>query len=240
MPSSLPLWLWGSLLLLAACSGYLAHTLSADSRLIPGPEATTPGLESHVEAVEEAAQDPEPYPADPGSAIERMEPRAPVTYPTPHVDIAIRYVGVTEEGGNNRGSTVERFLAAANLAAGHPWCGAFVAYVLDQAKALLPSYRGGVARRYATSDAVPAARILRGECVPPGTLAIWQRGQTWQGHIEIVTDEWCGPSGRTVGGNTSPNRGGSQHDGDGVWRKTRSIVPTNYFRITEFQPVAYP
>jgi hypothetical protein len=46
------------------------------------------------------------------------------------VSNANKYVGVKEQGGNNRGKMVEYFLRVVGLGSGHPWCTAFVCTVL--------------------------------------------------------------------------------------------------------------
>lgn len=46
-------------------------------------------------------------------------------------DIAETQVGVTEQGGNNKGLQVEDYLKAVGLKSGNPWCAAFVRWVFD-------------------------------------------------------------------------------------------------------------
>jgi len=45
------------------------------------------------------------------------------------VAAANAFVGVSEEGGDNRGQMVEHFLRGVHLSPGHPWCAAFVHHV---------------------------------------------------------------------------------------------------------------
>jgi hypothetical protein len=45
------------------------------------------------------------------------------------ISVAHAFVGVREEGGNNHGTMVERFLEKVDQKAGEPWCAAFVYYV---------------------------------------------------------------------------------------------------------------
>jgi len=45
------------------------------------------------------------------------------------VAAANAFVGVSEQGGNNRGQMVEHFLRSVHLAPGQPWCAAFVYHV---------------------------------------------------------------------------------------------------------------
>jgi hypothetical protein len=45
------------------------------------------------------------------------------------VAAALAFVGFTEQGGNNKGQVVERFLRGTNLAEPLPWCAAFVHHI---------------------------------------------------------------------------------------------------------------
>lgn len=160
-----------------------------------------------------------------------------------HLDTALAYVGTVERGGNNRGPRVERFLASVGLGPGHPWCAAFMSYVLDAAGVRAPLdgrrrvIRSGLAARFITARSVRASEALRGvKQVPPGAVVIWRRGNGPFGHAGFAV-AWDGASGETVEGNTSSGRAGSQRDGDGVWRRRRRITPGSYFRIVSFTPV---
>jgi hypothetical protein len=99
----------------------------------------------------------------------------------------------------------------------------------------LPFTGSGLARHFATRNkTIKATKVIaENMTLPPGTIIVWRRGTTPFGHAGIV-DKWQGKKGTTVEGNTSSGLGGSQHDGDGVWARTRVINPTSYFRITDF------
>lgn len=154
-----------------------------------------------------------------------------------HIDTAQSYVGTTERGGNNNGPEVRAFLRSVGLGPGYPWCAAFVSYCLTAAGVEYPTKRTAGARAFISDRSVTATDVLYGRAtVKPGWLVIWRRGNSWAGHIGIVTT-WGKASGATIEGNTSSGRSGSQRDGDGVWSRTRSIQPGNYFRITHFEPV---
>jgi len=156
-----------------------------------------------------------------------------------HVDTALSYVGVHEKTGKNDGKEVEKFLKSVGLRKGNSWCAAFVSYCLSAAKVKSPKVRSGLARSFKTKNIILASRVMKGlEIIPKGYLIGWQRGNTINGHIGIVTKLWKGPKGETVEGNTSSNKG-SQYDGDGVFQKTRTISEGNYFSIKWFTPVLY-
>lgn len=149
--------------------------------------------------------------------------------------IAEGFVGTKEEK-NNSGYWVDRFLKSCKLKPGAQWCAAFVNFCLDSAGVKsLPFTGSGLARHFATRNkTVKAKDILQKNIeVPPGSIIVWRRGSTPFGHAGIVKS-WKGKSGTTIEGNTSSGNKGSQNDGDGVWKRSRSINPTNYFRITDF------
>jgi len=156
-----------------------------------------------------------------------------------HLDTAKSYVNVTELTGQNDGPEVEKFLKFVDRKKGDSWCAAFVSYCLGVNNVLAPKANSGVAQRFITKRSVSAFRVLDGTVkIPPGTILVWKRGNTWQGHVGFVVD-WNGKSGQTIEGNTSPGRKGSQRNGDGVYIRKRKIYPGNYFRITHFTFVEY-
>lgn len=162
------------------------------------------------------------------TASARTEPK--------HVEVARSFVGTTEHGGNNRGKEVKMFLASVGLGQGYAWCAAFVSYCLSKADVLYPTKRTAGARSFISKKSIKASDVLTGKVkVEPGWLVIWQKGNSWSGHIGIVT-EWGKRYGKGIEGNTNCGKG-SRSDGDGVCEKPESIQPGNYFRITHFEPV---
>ncbi len=150
-------------------------------------------------------------------------------------EIAKGFVGTKEEG-NNSGYWVERFLASCKLKKGAQWCAAFVNFCLDSTGVRgLPFTGSGLARHFATRNkTIKATEVLSKQLeLPAGTIIVWRRGSTPFGHAGFV-EKWKGKGGTTIEGNTSSGERGSQYDGGGVWRRKRTINPTNYFRITDF------
>ena len=178
----------------------------------------------------------------------RLDPTPiPTVVPIPttpaHLDTALAYVGTVERGGQNRGPRVEHFLRSVGLGPGQPWCAAFVSYVLDAGGVRGPLdgqrrvIRSGLAARFITARSIRASEALRGvKTVPDGSVVIWRRGNGPFGHAGFAV-RWRGVRGETVEGNTSSGTSGSQANGDGVWRRTRTIQPGSYFRIVSFTPV---
>ena len=182
-------------------------------------------------------------PAIPAAAPVLPSAVVPAAVRPAHVDTVLAYVGTVERGGANRGPHVERFLRAVGLGPGQPWCAAFVSYALDAAAVRGPFdgrgrvVRSGLAARFITSRGIRASEALRGtKSVPDGSVVVWRRGSGPFGHAGFVM-RWRGARGETVEGNTSSGAGGSQADGEGVWRRTRTVQPGSHFRIVSFTPV---
>jgi hypothetical protein len=143
---------------------------------------------------------------------------------------ALENVGVTEEGGNNRGKWVNIYLKAAHASPGDPWCGAFVAYRLLNAaddldmtlpadfplSAWTPDYKEWGKKHGLWIPVDSDERVL------PGDLACFYFSAKGRiAHIGIVVERKASGGVYTVEGNTSPETG-VDRDGDGVYRKDRN------------------
>jgi hypothetical protein len=132
------------------------------------------------------------------------------------ITAALFELGVTEEGGNNRGARVEEYLRSVGLAAGFSWCAAFTFWCFRQAAAQLklvnPCPRtGGCLRMWSLTDAVTKA----GSGVPArGKIYVLDHGKGL-GHVGIVELVNADGTISEVSGNT--NKDGSR-SGDSVWR----------------------
>jgi hypothetical protein len=150
------------------------------------------------------------------------------------LNIARGFVGVKEEWGTNRGYWVNRFLLSVKSKPGNQWCAAFVSFCLDSANVQTLRVRSALARSFVRPYSVKATKVIAENMeIPPGAIIVWRRGTTIFGHVGIV-EKWRGKTGTTIEGNTSSGVRGSQNDGDGVYRRTRTINPYSYFRITDF------
>lgn len=149
------------------------------------------------------------------------------------VRTAEKYLFV-RESGRNAGFWVEKFQSFVGIPRGSPWCAAFVSWVLYEAKVKYPMIRSGLALDFVTKRSIKAKHVAKGyKNVGRNWLVIWKKGDTWKGHIGIV-EKWQKSSGVTIEGNTG---GSNIRDGDGVYRKTRSIFDLKNFRIEYFTPV---
>jgi hypothetical protein len=149
-----------------------------------------------------------------------------------HVDFGIR-----EDGGNNRGAMIRRYLGNLEppMKEGAPWCAAFVQFCADVA-----------ARGRGVSNPLDAVKleafvqsyydefrvdVLGPRVLPePGDLVLFKfNGSERWNHIGLVSQPPVGSVFITVEGNTGDV---SQRDGDGVYKKPRdsSKYPTCFIR----------
>lgn len=158
----------------------------------------------------------------------------------PHLHVARGFVGMTERGGANRGVWIDYWARRYGVPIGSSWCALFTWATADSAGAILPRAFGlATAKRWRVKDSHSAKDVLLGRYRPsPGDYIGWTHGNTWRGHAGWV-DRWNGASGWTIEGNTSNGAQGSQHNGDGVYRRRRTIDPHAFFRVEFFTPIKY-
>jgi len=148
---------------------------------------------------------------------------------------AHRWLGVRENGGQNKGKDVERFQKAVDgKASGEPWCACFVAFCVKE-----------VDRRYSESfpdhPLMPTSKLYETEhCLTlwgrspfecrvfepeEGSIAVWGHYQlgkaTGKGHVGIVIGHDL-ETFHTIEGNTSAGDG-INREGDGVYLRIRNI-----------------
>lgn len=147
---------------------------------------------------------------------------------------------VREIGGENRGPKVQQYLENAAISVAAPWCAAFVQWVSDGAADFLgiPNPLNDVRREALVADYWSLAQerhwVVQPKGVRRGDLAVfrWPSGD----HIGVVMDPPFQGEFQTVEGNTSPGVGTSdrerEREGEGVYRKTRRVVPGQTFFVT--------
>lgn len=143
------------------------------------------------------------------SGQERDKDRASV------VRIAGALVG-TKEDGVNRGALVEKILASVGLPAGEPWCAAFNYFVFCQA-----GFGAIVPKSGWSPDWLKGGR-RSGSAYPADVFGIFFRSKGRIAHTGIV-ERQNGPWVTTIEGNASSPESQDSREGDGVWRKKRSV-----------------
>jgi uncharacterized protein (TIGR02594 family) len=135
---------------------------------------------------------------------------------------ATKYLGVHEEGGNNKGIDVEKFQKAVDgKANSEAWCMAFVQYCIKETENNL-----GIKSRITRSEHClttwrnsPVAMKIK-EPVP-GCVVIWQHGSTDNGHTGFVTGVDSNGKLLTIEGNTD-SQTGINREGNGVFARIRN------------------
>jgi hypothetical protein len=156
-----------------------------------------------------------------------------------HLRIALSYEGVIEVTPNSS-PEIDKWLRYVGLSPKHPYCAAYVSYCIGKAEVAAPKIKSARAQSFIIKQSIPAIKVLRGEIeIPTGSIVVWKQGETLFGHVGFTTSIWKGASGKTIEANTSSNARGNQRDGEGVYSKTRTIIPTAAFRITHFTLVEY-
>ena len=140
------------------------------------------------------------------------------------------FVGTIEKGKNNYGPEVECFQRIIG-GTGHAWCMSFVLWVLQR---IVDRFDLGAHYIYKSEHCLTVWNSTPIECrrkkPARGLIAIWQHGETQQGHTGFVTAV-DGDSFYTVEGNTN---GEGSRDGDGVYVKKRNIKGSATLKLVGF------
>lgn len=162
------------------------------------------------------------------------------------IDIAKSYIGVTEEGGDNKGHQVEIFQKAVdNQASRESWCMGFVQYCLMEAekKFKKDSELENINKVIFVSEHClevwnKTDKKYKSSIPKIGDVVIWNfyvnGKQTTSGHAGIVTGVSAdGKSVSTIEGNTGPG-GKIERNGDGVYNKVRSVTGSASMKVVGF------
>ena len=142
-------------------------------------------------------------------------------------------MGQKESKGANRSPLIDSMNRYVGSGYGNPYCAAAVSYSI---RPNLP--KSGLARNLRTKDTFSAFDVIQGKRkIKAGYILIWQKGETISGHAGLANKDWNGTKGETIEGNTSAGNSGSQSNGDGFFKRQRSIQPTSYFRIKWITPI---
>lgn len=153
---------------------------------------------------------------------------------------AKRWVGITEENGDNKGQCVQMFQKACdNKAAGESWCMAFVQFCLKSVDDVCINIFQAKGRHnleiseHCLTVWNNSPKSCRVDLPVVGSIAIWQMGETTSGHTGIVIDVLAGGGFVTIEGNTGPGAG-VERNGDGVYTKMRSMKPAGNMKLLGF------
>ena len=131
-------------------------------------------------------------------------------------------IGVREATGKNDGKEVEMYLRSANLGKGYAWCAAFVKWCFNQC-GIFPPINAYSPTCHNRNNIV----MMQGQFRKPGqsgdVFTIWNVRLKRIAHTGFFHRQVNATIYETVEGNT--NDGGSR-DGDGVYKRRRSIHST--------------
>ena len=152
-----------------------------------------------------------------------------------HVAVIEKWIG-QREVKPNRSPLIDSMNRYCKSAYGNPYCAATQCYGLMLSGK--PIFKTALAYNLRNKDTFSALEVILGKKkIYRGDLLIWQKGETISGHAASAYSDWNSTKGETIEGNTSSGVKGSQSDGDGFWKRTRSIDPTSYFRIKWITPI---
>ena len=168
------------------------------------------------------------------------------------ISLGYAKAGVSEEGGNNRGDQVEFFQSLWGGAPGESWCAYFVstcflkAYLVSNGKPatreIMRNCVGKVKETLSFGGYCPVLwRDARRRGLwrnpsftpSPGDFVLFDFHRQGEPHHIGIVVEKTPLTLHTVEGDTSPDVHGSQADGDGVYRKSRSSHIFGYIHWTD-------
>lgn len=157
------------------------------------------------------------------------------------VRVADSFVGIKEEGGDNRGFWIEQFQKSVDgTAEREAWCVGFVQFCAKQVdkKFGIKNYL------YPTESVITLwERLSLWQRLPSpmiGSLAFWQHYDgikpTRKGHVGIVRRVFDNNTFQTVEGNTSDGSS-INREGDGVFFKVRPLTQVGSMRLLGFAQI---
>lgn len=156
---------------------------------------------------------------------------------------AMRWVGYTEQGGDNKGQIVEMFQKAVDgKAQGEPWC---LAMIMHHVQTVDRQYSFIYQIVEAPSRLVPTEHCLtlwnktpirqRRANPEPGCIVLWQYGLSTKGHAGIITEILADGKFKTIEGNTGAAKGTEiVREGDGIYEKVRDRVGSPTMKVLGF------
>lgn len=169
------------------------------------------------------------------------------------VATAEKYTYVREATGHNDGPEIKRWLGYFGLGQGNPYCAAFViggCYKEASDTLGVPQPLPKIARVSSLYKAtkknpykykvVSSVRVKQGiEKLTLADVVIWSHNKlpgndNWNGHTGVVITQTGNNTFTAIEGNTSSGTSGSQRDGDGVFKRKRSLGIGTKFPVEGF------
>jgi hypothetical protein len=145
------------------------------------------------------------------------------------------WIGSRERGGENQGEIIELFQKLIGGAQGEPWCMGFAQFCVNKVDLLIGN--SGYSKLALSENCVTVWAKTPMECrlekPEPGSIAIWQFGETSSGHCGVVEKILDEGSFHSIEGNTK-GLDVIVREGDGVFRRTRTIASSHRFKLLGF------
>lgn len=174
------------------------------------------------------------------------------------VKVAQKYTYVREKTGRNDGPEIKRWLGYFGLPEGNPYCAAFViggCYKEASDNLGIPQPLPKIARVSALYKAakknpykykvITSVRVKQGiEKLELADVLIFSHNKipgndNWNGHTGVILYQLNNNWFTSIEGNTGSGEKGSQRDGDGVFKRTRSLGIGTKFPVEGFIRVKY-
>lgn len=150
------------------------------------------------------------------------------------IEIASKYIGTKEATGKNDGELVNLFQKAVDgKASGESWCMGFVQYCIKQVEQIENIRTNLFSSEHCLTVWNKTDKDMRRDKPAMGYIAIWQHGDTTQGHTGIVTLVIDDLQFKTIEGNTGSGAGVIR-DGDGVYERVRNIKGAGTMKVVGF------
>ncbi|MEP0903679.1 alpha/beta fold hydrolase [Nodosilinea sp. FACHB-13] len=149
------------------------------------------------------------------------------------IGVAQSYIGVREQGYNS-GAQVEAFQRAVDgVAQNEAWCMSFAQYCIKAVEKAAQADSPIVQSEHCLTVWKNSPDNLRSSTPKPGSLVIWQHGNSSSGHVGIVESVNADGTFITVEGNTNDGSGVTR-EGIGVFRRQRDLNGSGEMRVVGF------
>jgi len=148
------------------------------------------------------------------------EPKKPIQM---FLMTALCCVGLSEEGGDNKGAMIELFQDTIGRPQGEPWCLSFIQSCIAYIETF--GFESGIKDTEHCLTAWLYSKVEKVSIPKAGDIVIYQMGDTSSGHAEIVISV-SQDSIKTIGGNTSPTTTSLdlERNGDTIAIKERPML----------------
>jgi peptidoglycan hydrolase-like protein with peptidoglycan-binding domain/predicted alpha/beta hydrolase family esterase len=149
------------------------------------------------------------------------------------IDVAQSYIGVREQGYNS-GAQVEAFQRAVDgVAQNEAWCMSFAQYCIKAVEKAAQADSPIAQSEHCLTVWKNSPDNLKSSAPKPGSLVIWQHGNSSSGHVGIVESVNADGTFTTIEGNTNDGSGVTR-EGIGVFRRQRDLNGSGEMRVVGF------